>query len=236
MQTISVQTTQNVTIQYPVASVGDRILAYLLDSIVLIGYTFAIILAFVNMELDVWWLYVIFLAIPWFFYHLTFEILMNGQSPGKRVMNIKVVRLSGTQPTIGDYMLRWIFSLVDLWALSGAIAVVVIASNGRGQRIGDIVAGTSVVKLVSDREATAEKVFITPENTYIPIFPQAAQLQSRDIELIQRALEANSNHGNGQPVILASEKVKATLGIRSELHPVQFLYTIVKDFNHLTSQ
>lgn len=235
MQTISVQTTQNVSIQYPVASVGDRILAHLLDRIILIGYSIVVVAAFINMELEVMWVWVMFLAVPWLFYFLLFEIFMNGQSPGKRVMNIQVVRLDGTEPGIGDYILRWVFSLVDFYILSGAIAVVVIAANGRGQRLGDIVAGTSVVKLIAPREITANEVFIVPDNSYQPVFPQAMQLEARDIELIQRALEANHQHGNIQPMLMVSQKIKSHLGIDSDMPDERFLTTIVKDYNHLAA-
>jgi uncharacterized RDD family membrane protein YckC len=236
MQTISVRTTQNVSIQYPVASVGDRILAFLLDRVILIVYLLTLGTAFINMDLEVWWLWIVFLVIPWFFYNLIFEIIMNGQSPGKRVMNIQVVRLDGTQPSIGDYLLRWMFGLVEFHISLGALALIIVAVNGKGQRLGDIVAGTSVVKLTAHREISANTVFITPENTYVPVFPQVTQLESRDIELIQRALEAHRNLGNIQPVIMVAEKIKSLLDIRSDLPPLQFLYTIVKDFNHLTSR
>lgn len=237
MQTISVLTTQNVSIQYPVASIGDRILAYLLDRLILVIFLVAVIAAIINMGLEeVWWLWIIFVAFPLAFYHLLFEIFMNGQSPGKRVMNIQVVRLDGTQPTVGDYLFRWIFSFVDFYILSGALAVIIIATNGRGQRLGDIVAGTSVVKLIAQKEITADNVFITPEETYQPVFPQASQLSITDIELVQRALEAHQNFNNAQPAILVTEKIKSMLSIQSDLPPVQFLYTIVKDFNHISSR
>jgi len=237
MQTISVQTTQNVSIQYPVASVGDRILAYLLDRIILVAYVIVVIAVIINMGLEeAIWLWILFAITPWFFYHLAFEIFMNGQSPGKRVMNIQVVRLDGTQPTIGDYVLRWIFSLIDFYILSGAIAIIVIAAGGKGQRLGDLVAGTSVVKLIAQKDITASEVFITPADTYVPVFPQVIQLESRDIELIQRALETNLNFGNDQPVLMVTEKIKTLLGIQTDLPPVEFLYTIVKDFNHLSAR
>ncbi|MBT1704398.1 RDD family protein [Chryseosolibacter indicus] len=232
MQTISVSTTQNVSIQYPIASVGDRILAYLLDRLILVGYTIAIVALLINTKTEIWWLYLILLGVPWLFYHLLFEIFMNGQSPGKRVMSIQVVRLDGTEPTIGDYLLRWIFSLVDFYLLSGALAVVIIAMGGKGQRLGDVVAGTSVVKLIAQKEITAEQVFITPEQTYTPTFPQVVQLQAKDIELIQRALEANDGYGNIQPVLVLSEKIKTMLGIETDLPAVQFLRVIAKDYNH----
>src|SRR5688572_29908483 len=109
MQTINVRTTQNVSIQYPVASIGDRILAYLLDSVILIAYSVAVIALFINLEMEIIWVWIMMLVAPWLLYRLAFEIFMNGQTPGKRVMNIQVVRLDGTQPAIGNYFLRWIF-------------------------------------------------------------------------------------------------------------------------------
>jgi hypothetical protein len=118
----------------------------------------------------------------------------------------------------------------------GAVAVIVIIANGRGQRLGDIVAGTCVVKLIAQKAYTAKEVFVTTEDTYVPVFPQVVQLQSHDIELIQRALEANRNFGNAQPVMMVTEKIKSVLGIQTDLPPVQFLYTIVKDFNHVSAK
>lgn len=236
MQTISVQTTQNVFIQHPVASVGDRILAYLLDTILLMIYVTVVIAAFVNLGLEVVWIWVVTIMVPIFFYHLAFEIFMNGQSPGKRVMNIQVVRLEGTQPSIGDYLFRWLFGFVDIQLIAGAVAVITIAANGKGQRLGDIVAGTCVVKLIAPKEITAKDVFITAEDTYVPVFPQVVRLESHDVELIQRALEANKNFGNAQPVMMVTEKIKSLLGIQTDLPPVQFLYTIIKDFNHVSAK
>lgn len=236
MQTISVQTTQNVFIHHPVASVGDRILAYILDRIILIAYIVAIIGLFINIEVNAVWPWIVFLAGPWLFYHLLFEIFMNGQSPGKRVMNIQVVRLDGTQASVGDYILRWAFSLIDFYLLSGALAVIVIAAGGKGQRIGDMVAGTTVVKLIETQQITANKIFITPEQTYVPTFPQVTQLESRDIELIQRALDALTQFENEQPVLLVTEKIKSMLGIQTDLPPAEFLYIVVKDFNHITAR
>jgi uncharacterized RDD family membrane protein YckC len=237
MQTISVLTTQNVSIQLPVASIGDRILAYLLDRLILVAYIILLVVAIINLDLvNVWWIWIVFLAVPWLFYHLVFEIFMNGQSPGKRAMRIQVVRLDGTQPSVGDYIFRWIFSLIDFYFLSGALAVILIAANGKGQRLGDIVAGTSVVKLLAQKEITASEVFITAEDRYEPTFPQVTQLEGRDIELIHQALEASRNFGNHQPVLVVNDKIKSILAIQTDLPPDQFLHTLVKDYNHLTAR
>ncbi len=236
MQTIHVRTTQNVFIHYPLASVGDRILAYLLDRVILIVYSIAIGALLINLEIETYWVWVIVLGTPWLLYFVLFEIFMNGQSPGKRALNIKVVRLDGTPPTVGDYILRWIFAFVDFFILGGAIAVILVAAGGKGQRLGDIVAGTSVIKQVEQKEITATEVFVTADTSYQPVFAQAIQLTENDIDLIQRALEVNRDIGNAQPMLAVTEKVKTQLGIQSDLPPVKLLYTLIKDFNNLTSR
>src|SRR5688572_22331656 len=118
MQTVRVRTTQNVFIDYTLASIGDRILAYLIDRIILILYSVSLFAVMAQANVNNVWIWIIFFGLPWLFYSLLFEILMNGQTPGKRVMNIQVVKLDGTQATIGSYLLRWIFALVDFYIMS----------------------------------------------------------------------------------------------------------------------
>ena len=235
MQTIQVRTTQNVFIQYSVASVGDRILAFLLDRLILIFYCIAIAALFISTDMEVIWIWLLLIGVPFLFYFLFFEIIMNGQTPGKRAMSIKVIRMDGTQASIGDYILRWIFSFIDFYIFSGVIAVIVIAAGGKGQRLGDVVAGTSVIKLIQQKEITAEDVFISPSTTYTPVFPQVVHLSERDIELIQRALEVNRDQNNLEPVMAVTERIKTLLGVQTDMNPVKFLYTVVKDFQHITS-
>lgn len=236
MPTIQVQTTQNVFIHYPVASVGDRILGYLIDRIIIIAFAIAVGTIFYNLEVNEQWIWIVVIGIPVILYSVLFEIFMNGQTPGKRVMNIKVIRLNGTPATVGDFILRWIFALIDFGVLGGAIAVILVAAGGKGQRLGDIVAGTTVIKQVEQKEITAQEVFVVAEKNYEPVFNQAMQLTEYDIDLIQRALEVNRDLGNAQPMLAITEKVKRQLGIQTDLPPVKFLYTLIKDFNHLTSR
>ena len=233
---VHVRTTQNVFIHYPVAGVGDRILAYLIDYLILILYVLGMLAIYISLNMVVIWIWVVTVGIPFILYHLMFEIFMNGQSPGKRLMQIKVLRLDGTPATIGDYLLRWIFAFVDIQILSGVIAVLVITIGEKGQRLGDLVAGTTVVKLMEEAQVTAATVFVAQEVAYVPTFPQVIQLNERDIELVQRALEVNLESGNSQPVMAITEKIKSLLGIQTDLPPVKFLYTIIKDFQHITSR
>jgi uncharacterized RDD family membrane protein YckC len=235
MQIIRVRTTQNVFIDYPVGSVGDRILAYLIDRLILIVYSVGVLAAFTKLEIETSYVWLIFFGVPWLFFSLLFEIFMDGQTPGKRVMKIKVVRLDGTPATIGDYLLRWIFAFVDIFILSGAVAVVMVAMGGKGQRLGDVVAGTAVVKLLEHEQVTTQRVFVEPEEQYTPVFSQVTNLSDRDIELVRRALEANRDQGNIQPVIVVTDKIKSLLNIETDMPPVKFLYTIIKDYQTITA-
>lgn len=235
MQTVTVRTTQNVLIEYPVASLGDRILAYFVDILILIAYYLVAALVLFSANTFSISGYIGILLIPAFLYHLVFEIFMNGQSPGKRQMKIKVVRLDGTPPTIGNYIIRWLFRLIEIDFLSGAVAVVAIAVSGKGQRVGDMAAGTTVIKEVQKREVLSKDVFTVPEENYTPVFQQVVNLSDQEIELIQQALDVNRTTGNSQPVLAVAEKIRNTLGIQTDLPPMKFLYTIVKDYGHLTS-
>lgn len=235
MQTVSVRTTQNVVIDYPVASLGDRILAYFIDALIIIAYFIVCVILIGFAEIGSVAIIISLITIPVFLYHLMFEIFMNGQSPGKRQMNIKVVRLDGTPATIGNYVIRWLMRIIEIDILSGAMAMVVIVINGKGQRLGDIAAGTTVVKLVEQKAVTAKEVFTLTDENYVPVFQQVIQLNDNDIELIQQALEVNRTTGNLRPVMAVTEKVKSNLGIQTDLPPVKFLYTIVKDYGHITA-
>jgi uncharacterized RDD family membrane protein YckC len=236
MHTIQVRTAQNVFIHYPVASIGDRIIGHLIDILILILYFFGIFGLFFQLKFNENWAWILFLGVPYLFYTLTFEIFMNGQTPGKRAMNIQVVRLDGSPATVGNYVVRWLFALLEFTISSGVIAVLTILITGKGQRLGDVVGGTSVVKLIPQEEITGRDVFVAADQTYQPTFSQVIALNEADVELIQQALEVNRTHGNPKPMLMAAERVKSLLGIQTDMPTVKFLYTIIKDFNHFASR
>jgi hypothetical protein len=187
------------------------------------------------MDIELWYVWVLLLGVPWLLYTVLFEIMMDGQTPGKQLLKIKVVRLNGTPATVGDYLMRWIFSLVDIYILSGIIAVVIIAMGGKGQRLGDIVAGTTVVKLVAQAEVSSREIFVTADADHTLTFAQVSGLRDKDIELVQQALITFRDHGNQAPVNLVAEKIKLMVGIQTDMPPVKFLYTVIKDYNQLTA-
>ncbi len=88
--------------------------------------------------------------IMYFFYHPTLEILMKGQTPGKRMAKIRVVGQDGEIAGIGAHLIRNIFRLIDSLPLFYCFGVLVCLLNDRHLRIGDMAAGT--IEIYVDHE------------------------------------------------------------------------------------
>ena len=234
MQKVGIQTTQNVLIDYEVAGLGERIGAYLLDGVILVSYL--ILLAYINLNIQPLPTVVnILLFLPVFLYHLLCEIFFNGQSIGKRQLNIKVVRLDGTSPTLGNYLLRWVLRPVDIW-LYGSVAVLCILVGGKGQRLGDMAGGTTVVKFRNQASGFQPAYAQDLPEDYEVTFPQVSRLSDEDIALIRETLSRYRRTADSGPVQLMAEKAKETLEVDTDMPPVKFLNILLKDYQHLTSQ
>ena len=245
MQTIEIQTTQNVTIEYAIASVGERVVAVILDSLILIGYLIAIIFISIFLQnvtegtsLDFPIAYFIILFLPFFFYHLLCEIFLNGQSFGKKMMKMRVVKIDGSQAGIGSYFLRWILAPIDYFFF-GSVGLITMIVNGKGQRLGDLAAHTTVVKLKTETRLDDTILKSTPVN-YKVKFPEASLLNDKDISIVKEVLDMNYKKPDVDVYMQILNKTKISvqnkIGVNSELHPLNFLDTVLKDYNHLLSE
>ncbi len=226
---VAVQTSQNVLLEYEPASIGDRILATLIDYLVFFGWILltVVVPAALKVSLSTFY-YVLIVALPILLYDLVCEWLLNGQSVGKIALGIRVVMLDGSQPGLGAYLLRWLMRLVDTRILTGMVALITIAVNGRGQRLGDIAAGTTVVKL--GRQLSLAQVLYQPlPETYEVVFPEASQLQDRDVQIIREVL----NRGDESVVLQTADKVKSVTGSQTMLPARRFLEIMVMDHQFL---
>ncbi|PWE01108.1 RDD family protein [Marinilabilia rubra] len=235
METIELNTTQNVSLEFPIASVADRILAYFLDVLIILAYGLVlsvVLFAWLGMEPGFW---LIIFALPAFFYHLVFEIFLNGQSPGKRAMKIKVFKADGSQVTSANCFIRWIFRLADISLTSGALATITIIVNGKGQRLGDIAAGTTILK-TSKKHGFNQTLWMDVEENYQPRFPEAEVLSDQDVQVIKEVIQATSNteHRPDTYVELLSSTRKAIerkTNTNSSLPDKEYLSIMIKDYN-----
>lgn len=233
METFNLSTSQNVSLEFRIASVGDRMLACLLDFLI-IGITALVILLVITqagIDFSPWML---IMLLPVLFYHFLFEILFNGQSLGKMIMGIRVVKTEGSQLTIGSCFIRWIFRLVDVTMMGGAVAVLVIIINGRGQRLGDLAASTTVLK-TTDKGRIENTIWTEIEDGYQIRFHEVERLSEKDIQIIKDVLlTAYKNEYNETTSALLRNTRKAVnekTGITSDLRDMPFLATMIKDFN-----
>ena len=155
------------------------------------------------------------LLLPVLLYHILMEVTMNGQSIGKKVMGIRVVNEIGGRPSISQFLIRWLLRVSDLWiaivlflilsnpysekdketsfiilaALAFIITdIVLVVSSKKGQRIGDILAKTILIR-INTKSNIEDTVFIAVADSYVPTFPQIMQLSDKDINAIKSILE-----------------------------------------------
>jgi uncharacterized RDD family membrane protein YckC len=238
---VAITTTQNVDIEYEAANIGDRILAVMTDYLIISGYYLVMgVLSFLLTKTGItpgMAYFIIVFAIPVFLYDLLCEIFLNGQSFGKRIRRIRVIKLDGSQPSIGDYIIRWLFRLIDVSVLFGAIGMITIAINGKGQRLGDIAAGTTVVR-IKKSAGFQDTIFAKIEENYKPRFPEAAGLDGETAGVIKEVLNSEKSIKDKKVFNTLTKKTKKAvekkLGVSSNLNSVKFLTVILKDYNYFT--
>jgi len=234
MAQISINTSQNVQIEHPTANVGIRILSQLLDYLFIFIYVMIIVSILTTLKIN-GGLGMILLFLPAFFYSFLTESIFHGQSFAKMILNIKVVKLDGSQATILNYFVRWMFRLIDVAMTNGVVAVLTVAISSKGQRLGDKAAGTTVVSL-KKRYDFKNSIYRSINENYKMQFPEVEQLNEQDIITVNEVINhyfKNPGVQSRQLLIKTKEAITKKTGIETKLDSVQFLRTIVKDFNYM---
>jgi uncharacterized RDD family membrane protein YckC len=144
-----VLTTEKVPITYRVAGLGARSLAWLVDLLLsallgLIGACFGMVLDVARPGLGagvtILWVFAVFLG-----YSVLFEWLWQGQTPGKRLLGVRVIEWRGTAVSFVASAVRNVVRMADVLPLGYGLAFVVAACNRENRRLGDLAAGTLVV-------------------------------------------------------------------------------------------
>jgi uncharacterized RDD family membrane protein YckC len=265
MSTILIRTNFNIDLEFEAAPFYKRLLALILDFVVMVVYY---ILAYrfltwaeMNLGGNATTALFVLLLIPFLAYHLLSETLMNGQSVGKKIMGIRVVNEYGGQPSIGQYVIRWLIRTSDynlliilvylvrmataqgngltiLWQVGVAFGLfildLVLVNSKKQQRLGDILAHTLVIS-ARQRQNIDDTIFLDVAGTYTPSFPQVMQLSDRDINSLKSILDTSRRRSDYHLAEMASQKIKSHLKIDTTLSPYDFLEVLLKDYNYLSS-
>ncbi|MCZ8198766.1 MAG: RDD family protein [Flavobacterium sp.] len=244
MTQIAINTTQNVQINFTAAGVGDRILAYLLDLLIKIAYGIVIYGIFfyllgINNYLDStdqWSMMatILFFALPIIFYTIVLESIFEGQTVGKKLLKIKVVKIDGYQATFAEYLIRWFMRIIDISLFNGIIALIVVSSSKNGQRLGDMVAGTSVITL-KNNVTISSTILEDIGNEYVPIYPLVIKLSDNDVRIIKEAFLKAEKRDDFETIDKIKAKIETVTGIKNQSgRHIDFIRTILKDYNYYT--
>ena len=246
MDTISLETSQNVTIEYELAGIWERILAFFIDTVILYVYLILVFVLFAfgdSEELlsnDIALFFYLIVTLPvWLGYHLFCETVFSGQSIGKMVLKIKVVKNDGQQMDMSDYSMRWMFRIIDIMLSFGIIGVVAIMSSWRNQRIGDMVGDTSVIKLDPNNKIFIKDILaIKKKMSHVITYEGVVKFTEDDMLLLKNALErAKINPNDHYRKLLAelARKICDQLDIKDvPKQRTKFLKTVLNDYIVLT--
>lgn len=156
---VRILTPEQVTITLPLAGIGTRMLAALLDALIIIATIFFAFIASVlvgsiialqphglaaSAVLSAFTLLFLFAFV--FAYYAGLELLWDGQTVGKRALKLRVLRENGTPVDAAAVLARTIVRLVDFLPLGYLVGLISMVVDGRARRLGDIVGGTIVVR------------------------------------------------------------------------------------------
>ncbi len=251
MKTVRITTTQNIDIDYDVASLSDRIAARIVDYLIFLCIYMIFIVVVMTyfgvtandgkLDSALAGTGIIVLIVVWLalcvFYDLLTEIFLNGQSIGKRSLKIRVISLNGTRPSVGQYILRWIFRILDFGISMGTAAVITVAFSDKKQRYWRYGCQETVHWFKTSLTGIKfnDLIFGPPGADYVPTYKEVIQLTDHDIVLIHDVIKNFNRTRNSNLVYKLALRIKAFLHVKypPEINEYQFLEIILNDYNFL---
>jgi uncharacterized RDD family membrane protein YckC len=208
---LNIDTPELVDIQMPLAGIGSRFIAILVDSLIWFAGILVLVVLLVLFPMNIAafseksaeWAFAIILFIIFLLnwgYFTLFEAFWNGRTPGKRVARIRVIQRSGRSIGLLESMARNLVRYVDQFPFFYAVGVIAIFCTRQHQRLGDLAAGTLVVRDrleetpmwgESGARTFTAQIFAPsapapePHNAYSLPATEIARLSSTDLEVLE---------------------------------------------------
>ena len=264
MSIIQIATPFNIDLEFEIAEFHKRLLAYTIDFGILLLYYISMkhlyyggfnnatteeLKSHVGVD-------ILTISVPMLLYSLITEVLMHGQTIGKKIMGIRVISLEGGEPTLGQYLLRWIFKgfewpfmfgytfftresviiYILITGFLGLIVVIIIAITKKSQRLGDVAANTVVVNTRSTLTVNDTVFMDISHSDYKVKFPEVLNLTDRDINTIKNVLIQYKKTHNSDTCLRVSYKIMEVLKITSNMSSIDFLERLLEDYNYLATR
>lgn len=246
MSKIQIKTTQNILLAFEPASIVERMGAFAIDFVLIMGYGYLasviIDLSGYSFSTNPWEFSAIssVLMLPAAFYSLVAESLMQGQTVGKRILKIRVLKIDGYQASFADFFIRWLFALVEVALFLGSAALISIISSKYSQRLGDFAAGTAVIT-ERNKMNISHTILEELSYTYQPLFSQAEVLlfSDQDAQTIKNYLAQALKSKNGQITIARLADKITEVSKREHTSYTQkadFIQQFLKDYSFYTGR
>lgn len=254
MKSIIFESAQHVKVEFELASTFQRVAAALIDITAFFIY-FLIVMAalglgdFFSSAGTRMFVILLIIKLPWILYFPLVEFFMKGQSLGKYALGIRIVTIDGESPGLKEVFTRWLFrgdffwisadALVLIWAGIGVVGAIFSATSPKGQRLGDVMAGTVVIKNNASVKYSYQQIDEIKNNeNYTAVYPNVIRLTDEDMLLIKNTILRVQKYPNNETknfAIQLANKSAELIGLE-ETPPqrLQFLQTLLQDYIVLT--
>lgn len=264
MSRLNVPTNFNIELEFEIPPFHNRLFAWLIDATIAFTYLF-VAFKLINslpsnreagQQQNMWSVFMI-MVLPMSLYPLVMELTMNGQTVGKKLLNLRVINETGGNATLSQFLIRWMLRVSDLFIILVFISVltnflssinsilffflliitdiVCVAMTKKSQRLGDMAASTLLIKTTRQNNLE-DTVFLEIEDNYTPKYPEVMRLSDRDMNIIKSIFTSANKRKDYILATRTADKIKGILQIRSDEDVIDFLETLLKDYNYLSTR
>ena len=223
---LTIETPEQIPLEFPLAGIGSRFLAIALDTLLqVLGFLMVVFVAEILLPTAArftprawtWAAAIFFLCVFVLYsgYYALFEIFWNGQTPGKRLVRLRVISDSGRPVTVYEAVVRNLLRIVDQFPGLYVVGIISVFLTARNKRLGDIVAGTVVVHEKAMQETQPDLAAAAVSTAPSP----GLQISAEELELIERFLQRRydlSPEVRRQSAEQIAARLRARLGVTQD--------------------
>lgn len=237
MRSISIESSQGVLIDYKLSSVAARFGASFIDMI--LYYIYAMVIASLFGNFSFGFILPVIYLLSFMLYYILMEQYFGGQTIGKKVVNIRVVRVDGEPLTLVDSAMRAFLLLFEGFFTIGTLAILISGTSSMRQRLGDVAADTVVINIPQKNSLRLSRLGQLDELSKEDVVYEAVKVFSEeDMLFIKTAIEDYQKYKDqirAQVIEHLVKKCLEKMELKLEVkNKISFLKQLIKDYVILT--